>query len=62
MTQLTAQHEATSERHGSADYGHVRGACSPCGWTARAWHSRRTVEGYRLAERDAAEHVTAATR
>jgi hypothetical protein len=62
MTTTTAPtHEATSERHGSADYGHVRGACS-CGWTARAWHSRRTVEGYRLAERDAAEHVTAAQR
>lgn len=56
-----ADHEPTTERKGSSDYGHVRGTCS-CGWGSRVWHSRRTVEGSRLAERDAREHAAAATR
>ena len=54
MTTESVTHNAYIKRIGSSDYGHVQGACS-CGWGG-TWHSRRTVEGARLAVRDAADH------
>ncbi len=49
---------ATIHKIGSGDYGHVSASCTSCGWQG-VWHSRRTVEGARLAERDRAEHNAA---
>lgn len=63
MTQTTATttHEARLQKHGKGDAAYFRGACT-CGWHAVAWNSNRTVEGRRLAARDARDHVAAATR
>ena len=46
---------ATIRKHGGSDSGHVSAACTDCAWHG-VWHSRRTVEGRRLAERDRDEH------
>lgn len=49
---------ATVRKIGSSDYGHVSASCSACDWQG-VWHSRRTVEGKRLAERDRDDHNNA---
>lgn len=38
------------------DEDRFRAVHPACGWRSLAWHSNRTVEGRRLAERDAREH------
>lgn len=61
MNTTQTKHSPNVERIGSSDYGHVRGVCS-CGWISRVWNSRRTVEGARLAQRDADQHAAAAAK
>lgn len=50
---------ATVQRHrapsGNRDNDYFHAVCPTCGWTG-AYHPNRTVEGRRLAERDAAQH------
>lgn len=57
MTTATA---ATTRRlsapSGNRDSDYFRAECGACGWIALAMHSNRTVEGRRLADRDAADH------
>lgn len=42
---------------GNRDNDYFRAECGSCGWVARGMHSNRTVEGRRLADRDAAGHL-----
>jgi hypothetical protein len=51
---------ATVERYrapsGNRDEDRFRAVCNSCDWKSLGWHSNRTIEGRRLAERDAAQH------
>ena len=51
---------ATVDRYrtpsGNRDEDRFRAVCTACGWKSLAWYSNRTIEGRRLAERDAKEH------
>jgi len=51
---------ATVERYrtpsGNRGEDRFRAVHAACGWRSLAWHSNRTVEGRRLAERDATQH------
>lgn len=51
---------ATVERYrapsGNRDEDRFRAVHPACGWRSLGWHSNRTVEGRRLAERDAQQH------
>lgn len=51
---------ATVERYRSPssnrDDDRFRAVCNSCDWKSLGWHSNRTIEGRRLAERDAAQH------
>lgn len=54
--------ETTVKRHrapsGNRDADYFQAVCT-CGWPGGGVHSNRTVEGRRLAERDAADHQAA---
>ena len=52
MSATVVRYKAPS---GNRDNDYFYAEC-PCGWTG-AYHSNRTVEGRRLAERDARLHV-----
>lgn len=52
---MTATIERYSAPSGNRDADMFRAVCT-CGWKSLAWHSNRTVEGKRLAERDANQH------
>lgn len=41
---------------GNTDNDHFRAGCT-CGWLGTAFYSNRTVEGRRLARRDADDHA-----
>jgi len=51
---------AVVKRIGGPDTGHIGAVCAECATAGRpypvVWHSRRTVEGRRLAERDRDDH------
>lgn len=57
---MTTTTTATVDRYrtpsGNRDEDRFRAICAACGWKSLAWYSNRTVEGRRLAERDAKEH------
>lgn len=53
---MTASVDRYRTPSGNRDEDRFRATCSACGWTSLAWHSNRTIEGRRLAERDAKEH------
>ena len=55
MTTDTAAVERLRAPSGNTDHDHFRAGCSQCGWKGSP-HSNRTVEGRRLAERDASQH------
>lgn len=61
-TSSVAADAATVKKIGGPDTGHVGAICDApdCrdinGRPWQVWYSRRTVEGYSLAERDAAAH------
>lgn len=54
-TEHTAKVERYNAPSGNRDADMFRAACS-CGWKSLGWHSNRTVEGKRLALRDAKQH------
>lgn len=41
---------------GNRDEDRFRATCPDCGWKSLAWHSNRTIEGRKVAEREAAQH------
>jgi len=41
---------------GNPDNDYWQATCDTCPWTATGMHSNRTVEGVRLARRDAEDH------
>jgi hypothetical protein len=56
------QHRAAAtripSRSGNRDADYWQATCS-CGWRSSGMHPNRTVEGHRLAERDANDHMRA---
>lgn len=53
MTAIVKRHRAPS---GNRDHDRFQAACRSCGWASPTFYSNRTVEGRRLAERDAEDH------
>lgn len=55
-----ADEPATIKRYrapsGNRDEDRFRAVHAACGWRSLAWHSNRTVEGRRIAEREAQQH------
>lgn len=55
-TLATARADRIRSASGDRDYDYWQATCDACPWQALAMHSNRTIEGRRLAERDANEH------
>lgn len=43
-------------KSGNRDNDYFQARCAACGWQDPAYYNNRTVEGRRLAQRNAAEH------
>jgi hypothetical protein len=61
--ETTAAAIATIKRHrapsGDRDSDRFQAVCAGCDWASLAFHSNRTVEGHRLAQRDVDDHNSA---